>query len=160
MLRLFQLVRGDPVLVHRPPRVGDVGNHEWNEKRYIGHHSQREIAGGTVPDGEGTLEVRAGRIIGRVVEPGHEEDGITDRYNDGLVWFNASKDGKTLYAVYALPDGENLPAELTWTGNLPKGKVTVLNNGKKVKAAVKDGQVTVKLPKGLVNEPIALKFSL
>ena len=72
-----------------------------------------------------------------------------------------SKDGKTLYAVYALPDGENLPAELTWTGNLPKGKVTILNNGKKVKATVdKDGRVTVKLPKGLSEEPIALKFSL
>ena len=85
---------------------------------------------------------------------------ITDNYNDGLIWFNASKDGKTLYAIYALPDGENLPAELTWTGNLPKGKVTVLNNGKKVKAIVKDGKVTVKLPKGLAQEPIALKFSL
>ena len=85
---------------------------------------------------------------------------ITDHYNDGNIWFNASKDGKTLYAIYALPDGENLPAELTWTGNLPKGKITVLNNGKKVKAVVKDGQVTVKLPKGLANEPIALKFSL
>ena len=49
---------------------------------------------------------------------------------------------------------------MTWTGNLPKGKVTVLNNGRKVKAVVKDGQVTVKLPKGLAQEPIALKFSL
>ena len=85
---------------------------------------------------------------------------ITDNYNDGKIWFNASKDGKTLYAIYALPDGESLPAELTWTGNLPKGKVTVLNNGKKVKAIVKDGKVTVKLPKGLAEEPIALKFSL
>ena len=85
---------------------------------------------------------------------------ITDNYNDGKIWFNASKDGKTLYAIYALPDGENLPTELSWTGNLPKGKVTVLNNGKKVKAVVKDGQVTVKLPKGLADEPVALKFSL
>ena len=85
---------------------------------------------------------------------------ITDNYNDGNIWFNASKDGKTLYAIYALPDDETLPAELTWTGNLPKGKVTVLNNGKKVKATVKDGKVTVKLPKGLANEPVALKFSL
>ena len=85
---------------------------------------------------------------------------ITDNYNDGSTWFNASKDGKTLYAIYALPDGESLPTELTWTGNLPKGKVTVLNNGKKVKAIVKDGKVTVKLPKGLADEPIALKFIL
>jgi DUF1680 family protein len=74
--------------------------------------------------------------------------------------YSLGADGKTLYAIYALPDGENLPAELTWTGNLPKGKVTVLNNGKKVKAIVKDGKVTVKLPKGLAQEPVALKFSL
>ena len=87
---------------------------------------------------------------------------ITSNYNCGKTWFNASKDGKTLYAVYALEDGEELPAQITWTGNLPKGgKVTILNNGKKVKATVKGDQVTVKLPaKGLKQEPIALKFSL
>ena len=87
---------------------------------------------------------------------------ITSNYNCGKTWFNASKDGKTLYAVYALEDGEELPAEITWTGNLPKGgKVTILNNGKKVKASVKGDKVTVKLPaKGLKQEPIALKFSL
>ena len=86
---------------------------------------------------------------------------ITEKYNDGNLWFNASKDGQTLYAVYALPDDENLPATLTWSGNLPKdGKVIILNNGKKVKATVKGDQVTLKLPKGLKQEPIALKFAL
>ena len=86
---------------------------------------------------------------------------ITAKYNDGKLWFNASKDGRTLYAVYALPDDENLPATLSWSGNLPKdGKVTILNNGKKVKATVKGDQVTVKLPKGLKQEPVALKFAL
>lgn len=84
---------------------------------------------------------------------------ITPAYNDGNIWFNASKDGKTIYAVYALPDGENLPASLEWSGNLPlKGRVTILNNGKKVKASVKDGKVTLKLPKGLRQEPVAFKF--
>ena len=86
---------------------------------------------------------------------------ITSAYNDGKLWFNAAKDGKTLYAVYALADGETLPQALSWSvGNVPAGKVTILNNGKKVKATVKDGKVTVKLPKGLKNEPVALKFSL
>ena len=86
---------------------------------------------------------------------------ITEKYNDGNLWFNASKDGQTLYAVYALPDDENLPATLSWSGNLPKdGKVTILNNGKKVKATVKGDQVTLKLPKGLKQEPLALKFAL
>ena len=85
---------------------------------------------------------------------------ITDNYNDGKIWFNTSKDGKTLYAIYALPDGENLPTELTWSGNIPKGKVTFLNNGKNVKATIKDGTVSVKCPKGLADEPVALKFNL
>jgi len=86
---------------------------------------------------------------------------ITPKYNCGKTWFTVSKDGKTGYAVYALEDGETLPAELHWCGNLPKGgKVTVLNNGKKVKATVKDGKVTLKLPKGLKQEPVALKFAL
>ena len=85
---------------------------------------------------------------------------ITPVYNDGSVWFNASKDGKTLYAIYALADDENLPSEISWSGNIPSGKVTILNNGKKVKATVKDGVVTVKLPKGLAQEPVALKFGV
>ena len=86
---------------------------------------------------------------------------ITPDYNDGNIWFNASKDGKTIYAVYALPDGENLPSSLEWSGNLPlKGRVTILNNGKKVKASVENGKVALKLPKGLKQEPIALKFNI
>ena len=85
---------------------------------------------------------------------------ITEHYNEGNLWFTRSKDGNTLYAVYALPDGEKLPAVLTWTGNIPKGKVTILNNGRKVKAKVSsDGTVTVPLPKGLAAEPVALKFT-
>ena len=85
---------------------------------------------------------------------------ITSRYQDGKTWFSASKDGRTLYAVYALADGESLPAVLSWEGNVPEGKVTVLNNGKKVKAVTKNGRVEITLPKGLKNEPVALKFSL
>ncbi|MBR5925034.1 MAG: alpha-L-fucosidase [Bacteroidales bacterium] len=86
---------------------------------------------------------------------------ITPVYNDGDLWFTASKDGKTIYAIYALPDGETLPATLEWKGNLPlKGCVTLLNNGKKLKAVVKDGEVILKLPKGLKQEPLALKFRI
>lgn len=84
---------------------------------------------------------------------------ITDNYNCGNIWFNASKDGKTLYAIYALPDGESLPATLEWTGNLPKESHRPQQR-QKVKAVVKDGKVTIKLPKGLADEPIALKFNL
>ena len=122
---------------------------------------------GVGPTPEGIIEDQAvvilkeiGEWLGRCGEAIYSTR-ITPQYNCDKLWFNASKDGQTLYAVYALPDGETLPATLEWTGNLPKGgKVTILNNGKKVKATVKDGKVTLKLPKGLAQEPIALKFTL
>lgn len=80
-------------------------------------------------------------------------------YNDGKVWFTADKNGKTLYAIYALEDGEKTPKTITWTENKPKGKLILLQNGKSVKYAVKGNQVTVTLPSGLKNEPLAFKFN-
>ena len=86
---------------------------------------------------------------------------ITEKYNDGQWWFSAAKDGRTLYAVYALKDGETLPATLSWEGgNVPAGKVTILNNGKKVRPVIKNGRVTITLPKGMKNEPVAVRISL
>ena len=122
---------------------------------------------GVGPTPEGIIEDQAvvilneiGEWLGRCGEAIYRTR-ITPKYNCGQTWFTVSKDGKTGYAVYALPDGENLPSTLEWTGNLPKGgKVTILNNGKKVKATVKDGKVTLKLPKGVRQEPLALKFGL
>lgn len=84
---------------------------------------------------------------------------ITPVYNDGLTWFTADKDGETLYAVYALPEGEKLPSEISWTGNLPAGKMTMLKGNKKVNYKVDaDGKVTVRLPKGIADEPVAFRF--
>ena len=80
-------------------------------------------------------------------------------YNDGKVWFTADKNGKTLYAIYALEDGEKTPKTIIWTENKPKGKLTLLQNGKSVKYTVKGNQVTVTLPSGLKNEPLAFKFN-
>jgi alpha-L-fucosidase len=80
-------------------------------------------------------------------------------YNDGKVWFTADKNGKTLYAIYALEDGEKAPKTITWTENKPKGKLVLLQNGKSVKYTVKGNQVTVTLPSGLKNEPLAFKFN-
>ena len=80
-------------------------------------------------------------------------------YNDGKVWFTADKNGKTLYAIYALEDGEKTPKTITWTENKPKGKLILLQNGKSVKYTVKGNQVTVPLPSGLKNEPLAFKFN-
>lgn len=78
--------------------------------------------------------------------------------NDGNVWFTKAKDGKTMYAIYALPQGGTLPESITWSSFRPKGKVTVLSNGRKLKASVKKGKVTVDIPSGLAQESIALKF--
>lgn len=58
-------------------------------------------------------------------------------YNDGKVWFTADKNGKTLYAIYALEDGEKTPKTITWTENKPKGKLILLQNGKSVKYTIK-----------------------
>ena len=85
---------------------------------------------------------------------------ITPHYNEGNVWFTADKDGETLYAIYSLPEGENLPETIEWTVNVPKGKMKVLNVNKNAKYKLVDGKVVVTLPKGLKNEPIALQFKL
>ncbi len=124
------------------------------------------LALGVGPTPEGIIEEKAvvilreiGQWLSRCGEAIYSTR-TTENYNDGKFWFTASKDGRTGYAVYALPDGETLPATLSWKGDLPKGKVTVLNNGRKVAAKVAaDGTVTIKLPKGLVDEPVALKFA-
>lgn len=84
----------------------------------------------------------------------------TPNYHCGNLWFTADKDGRTLYAIYALPDGESLPATLEWTGNEPVGKVKLLKGNKTLKCVKKDGKVQVTLPKGIANEPVALQFTI
>ncbi len=78
---------------------------------------------------------------------------------DGNVWFTAGKDGSTLYAIYTLRDGETLPDAVTWTGNLPRGKMKLLAGNKTLKYTCKDNQVCVTLPKGLKDEPLAIRFT-
>ena len=85
---------------------------------------------------------------------------ITPNYNYENVWFTANKDGKTLYAIYALPEGEELPATIEWEGNEPSGRMTLLQNGKRVKYTCKNGKVKVVLPQGLKNEALAFSFKV
>ena len=89
---------------------------------------------------------------------------LTLRYwtnlTSGKTWFTANKNGKTLYAIYALADDETLPATIEWEGNEPVGRMTLLKGNRAVNYTYKDGKVTVKLPKGLKNEPVALKFNV
>lgn len=84
----------------------------------------------------------------------------TPNYNYGNVWFTANKDEKILYAIYALPEGEKLPAAIEWEGNEPKGKITLLQNDKQVKYTCKNGKVKVMLPQGLKNETLAFSFKV
>lgn len=67
---------------------------------------------------------------------------------------------QTLYAIYALPEGEALPDTIEWTGNEPKGAMRLLKGNRKVKYACKNGKVIVTLPKGLENEPLAFSFKI
>ena len=83
----------------------------------------------------------------------------TPYYHEGNVWFMADKDGRTLYAIYALPENEVLPGTIQWTGNVPEGNMVLLGNGRKVGYKVVGEQVTVMLPKGLKNESVALQFT-
>lgn len=78
---------------------------------------------------------------------------------EGRLWFTADKDGKTLYAIYAPEDGENLPSSLEWTVNLPQGRMILLNTGARLNYAIANGKVTVNLPRKLKNEPLAIAFT-
>ena len=85
---------------------------------------------------------------------------ITSVYHDGNIWFTADKDGKTLYAIYALPEGEELPETLEWTGNVPTGSMKLLKGNKRLKYSCDGEKVKVTLQAGLKNEPIAIQFTL
>jgi len=76
------------------------------------------------------------------------------------VWFTASKDGATTYALLALPEDSPLPATLTWEGHLPRKGSTMrlLSTGQRLRWTVKEGRVTVALPHGLPAEPLAIEF--
>ena len=61
------------------------------------------------------------------------------------------------FALYAQ---ENLPEYIEWESNEPNGKMTLLQNGKRVKYTCKDGKVKVILPQGLKNEALAFIFKV
>ena len=118
------------------------------------------------PSGEGVIEKE---VLVRLKKVGEwlKKNGtaiyatrITPNYNYGNVWFTANKDGQTLYAIYALPEGEKLPEYIEWEGNEPSGKMTLLQNGKRVKYTCKDGKVKIMLPQGLKNEALAFSFKV
>ena len=60
--------------------------------------------------------------------------------------------------IYALPENEQLPAVIEWEGNLPDGKMVLLQNGKSVKYICKGGKVMVTVPKGVKKEALTFRF--
>ena len=81
--------------------------------------------------------------------------------SSGDLWFTASKDGRTRYALYALPDSASLPTTLVWQGCIPQRgtPVRLLGSHKRLKWTERDGTVTIQLPRGLPEESFALEFS-
>ena len=122
------------------------------------------LALGVGPTPEGTIQPEVQKIllnIGSWMNRNGEaiyNTVTTPHYNDGKTWFTASKNKKTLYAVYAIADGETTPQTITWTVNKPKGKLVLLNTGKAVKYTTNGDKVTVKIPAGTKAEPLAFKF--
>lgn len=121
---------------------------------------------GVGPTAQGTIEDAAAERLHAIGEwlrangKAIYNTRTTPIYHDGNIWFTADKDGKTLYAIYALPEGEKMPETIEWSGNVPSGKMIMLKGNKKVKYTSKDGKTKVILPKGLKDEPIALQFTL
>lgn len=87
---------------------------------------------------------------------------ITPVYHSENTWFTADKDQKTIYALYALTDGNTLSEIIEWEGNLPaqNTKMILLQTGKKVKYSCNGNKVKVYLPKGTVkrNESLAFEY--
>lgn len=86
---------------------------------------------------------------------------VADIWNDGNVYFTMDADGETCYAIYVLEDEETLPETVTWSGNLPEGKMELLSKGSSVKYSVDDsGKVSVRLPRNLRQESQVFRFRL
>jgi alpha-L-fucosidase len=70
----------------------------------------------------------------------------TERFKDGNVYFTASKDGSTLYALALTDETKPLPSSIEWTGNVPsKGSRIKLLSGENVKYTVKGETVSVQI---------------
>ncbi|QNK64590.1 alpha-L-fucosidase [Pedobacter sp. PAMC26386] len=83
---------------------------------------------------------------------------ITKNYQSGQTWFTQSKDGKTIFAIYCLKEGEYPVKTISWIGNLPKkgAIVKLVSSGKKLKWSAIDGKTTVELPGDLPGTEIAV----
>ena len=121
---------------------------------------------GVGPTAQGLIEPEAEwrlRSIGQWLRRNGEaiySTVTTPVYNDGNVWFTASKDGKTLYAIFTPDEGARMPEEIAWKDNVPKGSVVMLDGARKLKYTIgRDGVTRVRLPKDIKPGPLALRFT-
>ncbi len=85
----------------------------------------------------------------------------TPHYQEGDVFFTQSADGRTVYALYRHPEGQPMPAELSWTRNLPArgARLRLVATGQRLRHRIDaDGRLTVTLPKGLPAQSLAIEF--
>lgn len=121
---------------------------------------------GIGPDADGRIEPEIQDILHEVGEwlraNGEAVYGTrcTPFYRYGDIWFTASADSTTLYAVYApeREEGVAAPGELSWKVNLPKGKMRLLSTGQALKYRLQGDSVTVFLPRGIGDGPLAIAF--
>ena len=120
------------------------------------------LALGVGPTPEGLIQPEAVerlQAVGRWLRANGEAiygTTITPHYHDGNLWFTASPDGLRHYAIYALPDGGELPSTISWNTHRPVRRVRLLATGKTLKHQVNGNRVTVHLPRGLQPDSYAL----
>lgn len=90
------------------------------------------------------------------------ETRTTSYYNEGNVWFTASKDKQTQYALVNVPQGKTHPKTISWHVNLPaKGtKMVLLGTQTTLSYKISGDSVIVTLPKAaqMSNLPLAIQF--
>lgn len=115
---------------------------------------------GTLPD-EVTMKLeKIGEWISRNGEAIYNTR-ITPVYNDSKTWFTQSKDGKTVYAIVCLEEGQPVPTTVKWKGNDPRkgAKMRFLQTGKTVKWKKNREEIEVSVPTGLPTDQPALAFA-
>ncbi len=139
---------------------GHVPNDKMKEPSEVIHDLIEIVAkGGSLllgvgPNPNGTLD---SLVVSRLEEIGKwmKSNGqaiyntrIVKNYRDGEVFFTKGKDN-AYYALARLKAGSTVPSVVEWTGNLPKKGTAMefLAAGKRVKWNVRDGKVTVFIPK-------------
>jgi len=87
---------------------------------------------------------------------------ITPYFRDGNTWFTQSKDGRKVYALVCLKEGDPVPSKIVWKGNEPArgGKLVCLQTGKSVRWKKTDEGIEVTLPTNLPADLPALAFSM